>query len=82
MDEEHRQAARRRAWAKREEERTQEERRAIWHANVRTRGLIREQLIISERIENVITHFLSLSQHDLNYGHFYLPPEETRSDIL
>ena len=34
----HRQAAKRRAWAKREEERMQEERRAFWHANVRGRG--------------------------------------------
>ena len=45
VGEEHRQSARRRAWVKREEERIQEERRAFWHANVRARGLNREQLI-------------------------------------
>ena len=39
----HRQAARRRAWLKREEERMQEERS---YANVRTRGLTRGQLAI------------------------------------
>jgi hypothetical protein len=37
---EHRQAARRRAWVKREEER-----RAFRHANVRARGLNRGQII-------------------------------------
>ena len=45
VGEEHRQAARRRAWVKREEERIQEERRAFWHANVRARGLNRGQMI-------------------------------------
>ena len=35
MEEEHRQAALRMAWAKREQESIQEERRAFWHANVR-----------------------------------------------
>jgi hypothetical protein len=45
VGEEHRQAARRRAWVKREEERMQEERRAFWHANVRAKGLNRGQLI-------------------------------------
>jgi hypothetical protein len=39
VGEEHRQAARRRAWVKREEER-----RAFWHANVRVRGLNRGQI--------------------------------------
>ena len=38
VGEHHRQAAKRRAWAKREEERIQEERRAYWHACVRGRG--------------------------------------------
>ena len=37
VGEEHRQAAKRRAWAKSEEERLQEERRAYWHAYVRGR---------------------------------------------
>ena len=32
IGERHRQAARRRAWVKREEERMEEERRAYWHA--------------------------------------------------
>ena len=45
VGEEHRQAARRRAWVKREEERMQEERRAFWHANVRARGLIKGQIV-------------------------------------
>ena len=45
VGEEHRQAARRRAWLKREEEMIQEERRAFWHANVRARGLNKGQLI-------------------------------------
>ena len=45
VGEEHRQAAKRRAWVKREEERMQEERRAYWHANVRTRGVLRGQLV-------------------------------------
>ena len=44
VGEEHRQAARRRAWVKREEERIQEERKAFWHANIRARGLHRGQL--------------------------------------
>ena len=44
VGEEHRQAARRRAWVKREEERMQKERRAFWHANVRARGLNRGQI--------------------------------------
>ena len=35
VGEEHRQAPKRRAWAKGEEERMQEERRAYWHAHVR-----------------------------------------------
>jgi hypothetical protein len=39
VGEEHRQAARKRAWVKREEER-----RAFWHANVRVRGLNRGQI--------------------------------------
>ena len=38
VGEHHRQAAKRRAWAKREEERMKEERRAYWHAYVRGRG--------------------------------------------
>ena len=42
----HRQAAKRRAWMKREEERMQEERAHFWHANVRTRGLTRGQFAI------------------------------------
>ena len=57
VGEEHRQAARRRAWVKREEERIQEERiqeerRAFWHANIRARGLHRGQLItiLSEQV--------------------------------
>ena len=45
VGEEHRQAAKRRAWVKREEERMQEERRAYWHANVRARGALRGQLV-------------------------------------
>ena len=36
VGEEFRQAARRRAWLKRE---VQEERKAFWHANVRARGI-------------------------------------------
>ena len=40
VGEEHKQAARRRAWVKREEER-----RAFWHANVRARRLNRGQFI-------------------------------------
>ena len=45
VGEEHRQAAKRRALVKREEERIQEERRAYWHANVRARGVLRGQLV-------------------------------------
>ncbi len=45
VGEEHRQAARGRAWVKREEERMEEERRAFWHANVRARGLNRGQIV-------------------------------------
>ena len=45
VGEEHRQAARRRAWVKREEKRMEEERRAFWHANVRARGLNRGQIV-------------------------------------
>ena len=37
----HRQAAKRRAWAKREEERLRQERKAYWHANIRARGVSR-----------------------------------------
>ena len=43
VGEEFREAARRRAWMKREEERTQEERKAFWQANVRARGVMRGQ---------------------------------------
>ena len=39
VGEDHRQAAKRRAWAKSEEERMQQERRAHWHAFVRGRGV-------------------------------------------
>jgi hypothetical protein len=39
LGKEHRQATKRRAWVKREEERIQEDRRAFWHANARARGL-------------------------------------------
>ena len=45
VGEEQRQAARRRAWVKREEERILEERRAFWHANVRARGVSRGQIV-------------------------------------
>ena len=45
VGEEFRQAARRRAWLKREDERIQEERKAFWHANVRGRGITRGQFI-------------------------------------
>ena len=45
VGEEHRQAARRRACLKREEERVQEERKAFWHANIRARGIARGQFI-------------------------------------
>ena len=41
VGEEHRQAAKRRAWVRREEER-----RAYWHANVRGRGVLRGELVI------------------------------------
>ena len=37
------QAARRRVWLKREDDRVQEERKALWHVNVRTRGINRGQ---------------------------------------
>ena len=40
----HRQAAKRRAWVRREEERMQEERRAYWHANIKKIGRKRGQL--------------------------------------
>ena len=40
----HRQAARRRAWVKREEERMEEERRAYWNASVRKIGRLSGQL--------------------------------------
>ena len=46
VGEDHRNAARRRALVRREEERVMEERRAYWHANVRSRGLDRGQLPI------------------------------------
>ena len=42
----HRLAAKRRAWAKRVEEKMEEERKAFWHANVRGRGLGRGQFIV------------------------------------
>ena len=45
VGEEHRQAARRRAWVRREEERILEERRAFWHASVRARGVSRGQIV-------------------------------------
>ena len=41
----HRQAAKRRAWAKREEQRIQDERKAFWHANVREKGIVRGNLV-------------------------------------
>ena len=41
IGEHHRQAAKRRAWVRREEERIQEERRAFWHLSVRSRGISR-----------------------------------------
>ena len=41
IGEEHRQAAKRRAWVKREEELMQEERKAYWHAYVRGAGVNR-----------------------------------------
>ena len=41
IGEEHRQAAKRRAWAKSEEERVKEERKAYWQAYVRGGGLAR-----------------------------------------
>ena len=40
VGEEHRQAAKRRAWAKREDERVMKERRAFWHAIVRAKGYL------------------------------------------
>ena len=42
----HRQAAKRRAWVRREEERMQEERRIYWQASIREKGLARGQLVI------------------------------------
>ena len=39
----HRMAAKRRAWVKREEERMEDERRAYWHAYVRSWGKTRSQ---------------------------------------
>ena len=41
VGEEHRQAAQRRSWTKREEERREEESRAHWVANVQRRGIFR-----------------------------------------
>ena len=45
VGEEHRAAAKRRAWVKREEEKMQEERKAYWHAFLRGRVKTRGQLI-------------------------------------
>ena len=42
IGEDHRQAAKRRAWTKLEEDRVQEERKAYWHAYVRGGGLDRK----------------------------------------
>ena len=42
IGEEHRLAAKRRAWAKCEEERMQEERKAYWHAYVKGAGVDRK----------------------------------------
>ena len=41
----HRQAAKRRAWVKRQEEKMQEERRAFWMANVRARLSRRGEIV-------------------------------------
>ena len=46
IGEANRQAAKRRAWAKREEEKEQEERRAYWHAYVRGLGRRRGDIIL------------------------------------
>ena len=46
VGEDHINAARRRSWVRREEERVKEEKRAYWHTNVRSRGLDRVQLPI------------------------------------
>ena len=40
-------AAKRRAWAKRVEEKMEEERKAFWPANVRGRGIGRGQFIVT-----------------------------------
>ena len=45
VGEAHRGAARRRAWALREEERLQEERRAHWRAHVQGRGVTRGEFV-------------------------------------
>ena len=45
VGESHRQAAKRRAWLKREEEKCREERVAFWHANVRARGVMRGEFV-------------------------------------
>ena len=42
----HRQAAKRRAWAKNEEERMKEKRREYWHANIRSRGFRRAEFAV------------------------------------
>ena len=42
----HRMAGKRRAWVKREEERMEEERRAYWHAYVRSWGKARGQFVV------------------------------------
>ena len=39
VGEEHKLAAKIRAWLKREEERNEDERKALWHAHVRANGL-------------------------------------------
>ena len=44
VGEHHRQAAKRRAWFKRIQEREEDERRAYWHAHVRARGITRGQI--------------------------------------
>ena len=41
VGEEHKLAAKIRAWLKREEERNDDERKALWHAHVRAKGLTR-----------------------------------------
>ena len=45
VGEAHRGAARRRAWALREEQRLQEERRAHWRAHVQGRGVMRGEFV-------------------------------------